>query len=152
MLEDLIEPTDCPYYLVSRATLVLTSVFRKAFIAAGVGNVRPAYLGVLWCLWKKDGIKTIELSRGAGLEPSTMTGLLDRMERDGFVTRSPDPSDRRALTIHLTPHGKAIRGTVVKMVAETLDALFQGIPETDLARTNDVLRHLLANARQEVDV
>jgi DNA-binding MarR family transcriptional regulator len=143
------DPLDCPFYLISRATLVLTASFKKAFAAAGVGIVRPAYLGVLWCLWKEEGLKTIDLGRCAGLEPSTMTGLLDRMERDGFVRRSSDPGDRRVQVIHLTENGRKIQETVVRMVDETLALMFQGISDEDIARTNEVLRKVLANAREE---
>jgi len=39
------------------------------------------------------------LARRAGLHPATMTGVLDRLERAGFVARDPDPTDRRALTV-----------------------------------------------------
>jgi len=145
----LTDPTDCPYYLVSRVTLVLTSAFKKAFSAAGVGIVRPAYLGVLWCLWQEEGVKTVDLGRRAGLEPSTMTGLLDRMERDGFVIRAPDPADRRAQVIHLTENGRKIRETAMRMVDETLALMFQGISDDDVALTKEVLRKVLVNAREE---
>ena len=142
----LVYPTDCPYYLMSRATLVMTSAFKKAFAAAGVRNVRPSYLGVLWCLWREEGVKTVDLGRCAGLEPSTMTGLLDRMERDGFVARSSHAEDRRVQIIQLTDTGRTIRETVMRMVNETLGILFEGISKEDIDRTNDVLRKVLANA------
>ena len=140
------DPTDCPYYLVSRVTLVMTSAFKKAFAAAGVGIVRPAYLGVLWCLWNEEGIKTIDLGRCAGLEPSTMTGLLDRMERDGFVIRSPDPDDGRVQVIHLTENGRKMQKTVKRMVDETLALMLQGISNEDIESTKKVLRRVLDNA------
>ncbi len=69
------DPRDCPYHLVSRATLLVTSALRKELRDAGVDHVRPAYFGVLLSLWREDGLKAVELGRRAGLEPSTMTGL-----------------------------------------------------------------------------
>lgn len=146
---DKLNPTDCPYYLVSRATLEMTSYFKKAFSAAGFHNVKPSYLGVLWVLWREQGIKTVELGRLAGLEPSTMTGLLDRMERDGLVTRAPDPDDRRVQVIHLTENGMKIRESVMRMVNETMDIMFEGIKNDDLNVTVDVLRKVLLNAQRE---
>ena len=90
-------PIDCPYYLISRVTLVVTSALKKGFTEAGVTAVKPAYLGVLLTLWREDGLKVIDLGRKAGLEPSTMTGLLDRMERDTLLYREADPSGVRKL-------------------------------------------------------
>jgi DNA-binding MarR family transcriptional regulator len=139
---------DCPYYLITRASLLMRSTFKKSFGAAGIGRVQPAFLVVLFCLWKKEGQKMIELARASGLEPSTMTGLLDRMEREGFVTRVPDPDDRRVQKIMLTDSGRKVRKTVEKMVDETLELLFLGIPEEEVDHTNVVLRKLIENARE----
>jgi DNA-binding MarR family transcriptional regulator len=140
------DPKECPFYLVSRASLLLNSAFKKAFSAAGVGIVRPAYIGVLQCLWNQDGVKTAELARYAGLEPSTMTGLLDRMERDGFVTRVDDPADRRVQVIRLTENGRKMRETVLRMVDQTLALIFTGISDEDIDKTKAVLRKVLENA------
>lgn len=138
---------ECPFYVVTRASLIMTSTFKKTFAAAGVGKVRPSYLVVLWCLWEQEGVQMNKLARCAGLEPSTMTGLLDRMERDGFVCRKPDPSDRRALLINLTDTGKDIRETIERLVQETIDLLYAGIDDQEIDTVNDVLYRAMANAR-----
>ncbi len=140
---------DCPFYVITRASLMMTSAFKATFAAGGIGHVRPSFLVVLWCLWDEDGLKVRDLGQRAGLEPSTMTGLLDRMERDGLVTRLSDPEDRRALRIHLTDAGKALRGTVRRLVGETLEMLFEGIAEPEIDRLNEVLKRVMANARGE---
>ena len=44
-----------------------------------------------------------ELADGAGVTRATMTGLIDTLERDGFVKREPDPDDRRMMSVRLTP-------------------------------------------------
>ena len=41
------------------------------------------------------------LARRTGLHPATMTGIIDRLERGGWITRERDPNDRRAITIRL---------------------------------------------------
>ena len=138
---------DCPFYIVTRASLVMHAAFKESFAAGGIGEVRPAYLAVLWCLWDEDGQKMRDLGRCAGLEPSTMTGLLDRMERDGLVTRSGDPSDRRVLKIHLTESGRAQEETVRRLVGETLAVLFDGIGDEEIDHLKDVLRRVMANTR-----
>lgn len=139
---------DCPYYLISRANLVVSSALKRGFADAGVSRVRPAYLGVLIALWTEDGLKAVDLARRAGLETSSMTGLLDRMERDQLVRRDPDPSDRRAHRIHLTEEGRAIRDSVTNVVEEVLSTVFRGIPDDQLAGTKDILRRVLANAKE----
>ena len=51
-------------------------------------------------------------SARSGSRPSLMTGLMDRMERDGLVGQRPDPADRRVLKIFLTDAGA---GTGIKI-------------------------------------
>lgn len=47
-----------------------------------------------------------ELAEAAGVTRATMTGLVDTLERDGFVVREPDPTDRRVLPVRLTKKGE----------------------------------------------
>ena len=138
-------PTECPYYLISRATLVVTSALRRDLAAASVGHVRPACLGVLMSLWNEDGLQVGELGRRAGLEPSTMTGLLDRMARDGLLERRADPDDRRAQRVHLTEAGREAREPVSEVVNRTLDRMLLGVSGDDLAHLKETLKRLLAN-------
>lgn len=145
---DLRELTECPYYLISRATLVITAALRRDLEAVGAGQVRPAYLGVLMSLWQEDGLRGVELCRRAGLEPSSMTGLLDRMERDGLVARTADPADRRAHRISLTVEGRRLQKRVDRVVERTLEAVLSGVREPDLGRLKKSLKQILANAKR----
>ena len=141
-------PRECPYYLMSRVTLFVTAALKRGFNTAGVDKVKPAYLGVLMILWREDGIKVIDLGRRAGLEPSTMTGLLDRMERDEILYRAADPSDRRAQLIYLTDHGREVKQPALDVVDQVLAGVFKGIPEEEIQRTKDIMQRVLANAQE----
>ncbi|MBT8372219.1 MAG: MarR family transcriptional regulator [Deltaproteobacteria bacterium] len=142
---DYINPQNCPYYLISRTTLVVTSALKKGLAAAGVDHVKPAYLGVLMSLWENNGLKVIELGRRAGLEPSTMTGLLDRMERDGLLKRSSDPVDRRVLRINLTTEGRNVRKAVHMAVDQILKNVFEIVSNEDMDHLKQTLRDVLAS-------
>jgi len=144
-----IDVGECPYYLLSRVSLGKTAALKRGFTEAGIGFVRPAYLGSLMSLWREDGLKVIDLGRRAGLEPSTMTGLLDRMERDGLVERRPDPADRRVLKIFLTESGARIRGTVIGIVDSTLAGVFAGVDAGEIDALKGLLRKVLINIREE---
>ncbi|MBI5843350.1 MAG: MarR family transcriptional regulator [Deltaproteobacteria bacterium] len=146
---DFISPQECPYFLVTRAGLAVTSALKKGFAEAGIENVRPAYMGALMTLWEEDGQKVVDLARGAGLEPSTMTGLLDRMERDGLVKREADPEDRRVLRIFLTEQAKGAWPVVMRVALSVVAEAFSGIEPERLEVVKDVLRTVLKNAHEE---
>ena len=142
-------PTECFYYLISRATLATTSALRKALAEVGIDKVKPAYLGALMALWNEDGLQAAELGRRAGLEPSTTTSLIDRMEKDGLVVRKADPEDRRAQRIHLTDDGRSAQCPILSVVDTTLERVTKGLPSDDLTRTKELLRRVLTNVHKE---
>ena len=126
-----------------------------------LSEIKPAYLGALMCLWTDegidemlgkfgniDGMKLIELGRCAGLEPSTMTGLIDRMERDGLLHRSNDPHDRRAQIAMLTEKGIMVRSRVLAAMDEMFREAFTGIDAEKLETVKEVLRKIMANANK----
>lgn len=69
-----------------------------------------------------EGAKRTQLAIGLelGLDKTTLTSLLDRLERDGFVVRTLDPNDRRARIPELTPTGAAVQAKMV-LAREKLD-------------------------------
>lgn len=73
---------------------------------------------------REPDMPTLRLATLLHLHPSTVTGILDRLERNGLVTRSPDPSDARSTRLGLTRRGRALdrvtEGTVEAAVGGVL--------------------------------
>lgn len=59
-----------------------------------------------------------ELAAATGNRPSTLTSVLDRLERRGHITRGARPGDRRAVLIQLTPSGREAAATTRQVIAE----------------------------------
>ena len=97
-------------HLVNRAARVMAQQLAEELRPAGVGIGQWA---VLLFLWARDGMSQAELSRVVAIEPPTMVRTLDRMVRDGLVTRRADPSDGRISRIHLTERGRMLRDELV---------------------------------------
>ena len=142
-------PTECFFYLVSRTTLVATTTLRQALATTGASQIRPSYLGVLLILWQEDGLQAAALGRRAGLEPSSMTGILDRMERDELIERVADPDDRRAQRIFLTDSGRDYEAPVGCAVTRMLEKLSGNVSARDLEITKKTLAKLIASAQKE---
>jgi DNA-binding MarR family transcriptional regulator len=97
-------------YLVNRAARMMANQLAQELRPAGVGIGQWA---VLMFLWASDGMSQAELSRVVAIEPPTMVRTIDRMVRDGLVTRVPDPGDGRVSRIYLTERGKSLRTELV---------------------------------------
>ncbi len=76
---------------------------------------------VLVALCNEDGVSFSELAEKVAVDASTLTGIIDRMERNSFVERRPDPEDRRVIRIFLTSKAEEIAPQVMPF-ANQLDA------------------------------
>ena len=74
-----------------------------------------------------------ELSSQTGTRATTLTGVLDRLERRGLLTRALDPADRRSFRIELTHQGRELAATVRRAVDDLERRALAGLSETDLA-------------------
>ncbi|MFI9557859.1 MarR family winged helix-turn-helix transcriptional regulator [Nonomuraea endophytica] len=63
-------------------------------------------------LWREDGLSQSELIARLGVEPPTVTKTIQRLERAGFVRRTPDPNRPRLSHVHLTEAGRALQAPV----------------------------------------
>lgn len=67
---------------------------------------------VLRALWEQEGLTQTDLAERLKITPATMTKMLQRMEKTGFIYRKPDPEDQRISRVYLTEAGRAIQKTV----------------------------------------
>lgn len=84
------------------------------------GLTVPQYF-VFNALWMGDGVSIGELVERVFLDSSTLTGIIDRMERSGYVERRDNPDDRRAVLVFLTPKAREVGPSILKF-ADELDA------------------------------
>ncbi|MFD2418271.1 MarR family winged helix-turn-helix transcriptional regulator [Amycolatopsis pigmentata] len=91
---------------------------------------------------RQGPLSPTELARRAGQHPATITGVLDRLERGGWVTRERDPesTDRRAVTVRaLRERNQELYRTFAGM-NKRMDALCRGYSEPELEVIADFLR------------
>lgn len=101
-------------YLVNRVARMMAHELAEELRPAGVGIGQWA---ILMFLWARDGLTQAELSRLVAIEPPTMVRTIDRMVRDGLVTRRRDARDGRITRIHLTDRGRSLRDDLVPRAA-----------------------------------
>jgi DNA-binding MarR family transcriptional regulator len=88
----------------------------------------------------------LELAQAIGYDKTRLIGLLDELERDGLVTREPDPSDRRARIVHITARGRELHAAVVDDIRAMEEEVLGDLSEAERAMLLEVLPRL-ANAR-----
>jgi MarR family transcriptional regulator for hemolysin len=94
--------------------------------ARAMGLTRAQW-SVLSHLYRNDGINQAGLADLMEIEPITVGRQFDRMEEAGWISRQPDPSDRRVRRIYMTPKAQGVldqmRGLSRDIYAEALDGI-----------------------------
>ena len=93
----------------------------------------------------RDGVNQLELVHLTRLKPSTVSVLLKRMEEEGYVTRVPSETDRRAVRVLLTERGKAFDKERLSRISNNDQLAMHGISPEDEAVLNDLLRRIRDN-------
>lgn len=86
-----------------------------------------------------------DLARAADLNPGAMTRLLDKLEARGLLVRVADPSDRRALHIHLTAAGRKLWSEVDQCGRRVRERALRGMDETTRSLLNGLLEQVRDN-------
>lgn len=92
------------------AVYAASHAFTKAYkpLLAELGLTYPQYL-VMLVLWEKRVASVTEIGGALGLDTGTLSPLLKRLEKTGFIRRERSREDERQVAIHLTPDGLAKR-------------------------------------------
>lgn len=103
-------------------------------------ELRGSDLDCLNLISRHGPLSPSALARQAGLHPATMTGVLDRLERGGWVSRDRDPADRRGVLIRVQGGRAAeVLGLYAGMNAE-MDQICAGYPDRELELLAGFLR------------
>jgi len=108
-------------------------------------GLHPGQEALLMELWNEDRRTQANLADALGVEPPTVTKMLQRMEAADLVSRRPDATDRRAIRVSLTPKGRRLRGRVEKIWAELEAQTVAGLSERQLASLRNLLNTLEGN-------
>lgn len=97
---------------------------------------------------RRDTMTMSELSRLLLVSNGNATAVVDRLEKDGLVRRSPAPNDRRTVHVALTPAGTAAFEAMATGHEARLDALLSGLGAGDLDAMRDILRRALPEVKE----
>ena len=91
---------------------------------------------------RRDGVTMSELSRMLLVSNGNATAVVDRLEADGMVRRTPSDTDRRTVYVALTPEGIAAFEAMATGHEAEVDKLFSGVTEADLDALTEILKRM----------
>jgi MarR family transcriptional regulator, transcriptional regulator for hemolysin len=102
---------------------------------------------VLGWLAHEGELSQTDLASKMMVEPPTLVGILDRMERDGWITRHNCPSDRRKKIIRANPGAEPVWDKIVECAVRVRRRAIEGMSESDLATLKRLLGQVQTNLK-----
>ncbi|MFM0227438.1 MarR family winged helix-turn-helix transcriptional regulator [Paraburkholderia dipogonis] len=129
-------------YYLTKARNVLVERTDRAVKPLGLTTQQ---IGVILMLSSRRASTPFELSRAMSYDSGSMTRLLDRLEKKGFIVRSRSETDRRMVKLELTPQGHDAARQLPGLGAAVLNEQLRGFSASDHATLIDLLGRFIAN-------
>ena len=102
---------------------------------------------IIFALWNTDNIPIKELVKKTSLDKATLTGIVDRLERDGFIIRSHNPQDKREIIISRTGKDEIFK-TKIPAASDEQNALFyKDFSQEEIFTFEKMLKKILKNCK-----
>lgn len=138
---------NCINYLLTGAQHTVFQYMKKNLAQF---DITPIQYGVLGCIWEFDMHNPKDIAAHLGVENSTISGILERMENKGLIRRMIDSTDRRYIYIELTDVSRELEVPVRTVVTEVDRKVLEIFDEEEEAALKNALRRLYMQSIEEI--
>lgn len=111
-------------------------------------GIYPGQMPILLLLWKKDGLSQKEIADVIGLKPATITVMINRMEKAGWLERRSDSEDLRVSRVYLTEQAHLHRAQVEQVFITVNKECFSEFTDQEKV----LLRRFLLHMRDNLEI
>ncbi|MBQ1643473.1 MAG: MarR family transcriptional regulator [Treponema sp.] len=114
--------------LISQIHQVCQRIWHAVLSRNGLEDLAGARGRVIFALWNEDNIPIKNLVEKTSLDKATLTGIIDRLERDGYVKRIPSPGDKRSTLISRTGKDEIFKSKIPEVSDQQNKLFYKGFP------------------------
>ena len=119
-------------------------IFERMLKNYGI-EINSAQGRIMFALWQQDNISINKLAKRTQLKKSTLTSMLDRLEKMGYISRQRSKQDRRVILIKRTKKDRDLENKYVELSQEHAKFFYSGFSESQINRFEKDLEHILNN-------
>jgi len=131
-------------FLMAKIRQVAGRIFERMLNEYGI-EINSAQGRIMFSLWQQDNISINELAQKTQLKKSTLTSMLDRLEKMGYIKRKRSKKDRRVILIKRTKKDKNLEKKYVELSQEHTKFFYRGFSEDQIGRFEEDLKRILDN-------
>ncbi len=134
-------------YLISQIHQLSGRIFSKKLKEYGI-DLNHAQGRIIFALWKQDKIPINDLVKETSLTKSTLTTMLERLEKSGHVIRLQSEHDKRVTLICLTEKSNSVRKDYKKISDEMVELFYKGFSNIEIELFETELKKILKNLKK----
>lgn len=131
-------------FLMAKIRQVAGRIFERMLKEYDI-EINSAQGRIMFALWRADGVSINELAKKTQLKKSTLTSMLDRLEKMGYVRRQRCKKDRRKILIKRTKKDKMLESRYVELSQELTKPFYKGFSKSQIDRFENDLTKILDN-------
>ena len=135
-------------FLVTKVKQLSDRIFEKILAMKDVDAFNGAQGRILYVLWQQDGISIKMLSDQSGLAITSLTTMLERMEKSGLICRKQDDSDKRKTLLYLTDKARGLKDDYDAVSEEMGSIYYKGFSEDEILQFEKYLDQIRANLEE----
>ncbi|MHC5228782.1 MarR family winged helix-turn-helix transcriptional regulator [Enterococcus sp. LJL99] len=106
-------------------------------------NITPAQAGILTCLWAEGQLTPKEIGKRLCLEAPTISGLLDKMQKQGLITREIDTNNRRVVFVTATEKADNMKPNIEKATKKMNQVVLDSFSEEEASLLKKLLNGII---------
>jgi len=138
-------------YLISQIHQLSGRIFSKKLKEYQI-DINHAQGKIIFALWKKDRIPITDLAKETALSKSSLTTMLERLEKSGHLKRKQSETDKRITIVCLTQKSSLLRADYQKISSDMTDIFYKGFANDDISKFELSLKKILKNLKHEYNL
>ncbi|MBQ5521618.1 MAG: radical SAM mobile pair system MarR family transcriptional regulator [Oscillospiraceae bacterium] len=132
-------------FLITKVKQLSDRVFEKILSEKNIDAFNGAQGRILYVLWQEDGIPIKALSDLCGLAITSLTSMLERMEKQGLITRVQDEKDKRKTLLFLTDTARGLKRDYDAVSGQMGQIFYRDFSDEDIERFESYLNRIRTN-------
>ena len=132
-------------FLITKIKQLGDRIFERILSEKNIDAFNGAQGRILYVLWQEDGIPIRALSDRCGLAITSLTTMLERMEKQGLITRLQDTKDKRKTLLYLTDKAHELKQDYDSVSLRMGQIYYQGFSEEEIVRFEGYLDRISRN-------
>lgn len=132
-------------FLVTKVKQLGDRVFQKILSEKDVDAFNGPQGRILYVLWQEDGVPIKTISEKSGLAITSLTTMLERMEKSELISRRQDEADRRKTLLFLTPKARNLKQDYDSVSEQMGEIYYDGFTKKEIVEFESYLERIMNN-------